>query len=295
MIALHISIFDGFPFLWSEGKKIGMLKELRLAMDGIRMISLRSNTTKEFCVWLPCREEKPVPSSPLVGTGPEMMGEESLKAFPITALRLNATSLHELSLLSEKGNIPGSGVIFGSSLLWIRQVRKIALNIIRSQSLLPSMVRKDTFQEALWQPFPDSTTSLALEKLAETMPAVCRSLSRTNTQPPEEPKRLALRRLLSFIVNVLVRPLEKAGTPKITEFESVHDAWLHALSSSDARLNWKNEQELEQFACQLNAWRRPIEIHERSPFRFCFQLTEPALKGKKTGSLACRLSTAIES
>jgi SNF2 family DNA or RNA helicase len=113
------------------------------------------------------------------------------------------------------------------------------------------------------------------------MPAVCRSLSRTDRQPPEVPKQLTLKQLLSFIVNTMVRPIEKAGTPKITEFESVHDAWLHALSSSDARVNWQNEQEIEQFSCQLNAWRRPIEIHERSPFRFCFQLTEPALKGKK--------------
>ena len=281
MIALHISILDGTPVLWSEGKKIGMLKELRLAMNSIGMFSLRIDTTKEFCVWLPCRGEKPVPSSPLIGTMPDIKGEECLKALPITALRLNTDSLHELSLLSEKGNIPGSGIIFGSSMLWFRQVRKIALNIIRSESLLPSMVKNKTSWEALWLPFPDSATSLALDKLAETMPAVCRSLSRSNSQPPEVSKQLTLRQLLSFIVNASVRPSEKAGTPKITEFESVHDAWLHALSSNNATLNWKNEQEIEQFFCQLNAWRRPIEIHERSPFRFCFQLSEPPLKGKK--------------
>ncbi len=281
MIALHISIFDGAPVLWSEGKKIGMLKELRLAMDGIGMISLRSNTTKEFCVWLPCRGEKPVPSSPLIGTMPDIDGEENLKAFPITALRLSSTSLFELSQLSERGNIPGSGVIFGNSILWTRQVRKIALNIIRSESLLPSIVKNETCWEALWQPLPDTSTSIALEKLAATMPAVCRSLCRINTQKPEVPKGVVLRRLLSFIVNTLVRPFEKAGTPKITEFESIHDAWLHALRESDARVTWKNEQEIEQFACQLNAWRRPIDIHERSPFRFCFQLSEPALKGRK--------------
>jgi len=117
MIALHISLFGGAPLLWSEGKKIGMLKELQLAMDGIGMISLRSNTTKEFCVWLPSRDKRPVPSSPLVGAMPDLDGGESLKAFPITALRLNSTSLFELSRLSEKGNIPGSGVIFGSSSL----------------------------------------------------------------------------------------------------------------------------------------------------------------------------------
>ena len=177
MIALHISILDGTPVLWSEGKNIGMLKELRLAMDSIGMISLRTNTTKEFCVWLPSRGKKPVPSSPLIGTMPDIDGEESLKAFPITALRLNSTSLFELSQLSEKGNIPGSGIILGSSILWTRQVRKIAINIIRSESLLPSMVKNETSREALWQPLPDTATSHALEKLAATMPAVCRSLS----------------------------------------------------------------------------------------------------------------------
>ena len=113
MIALHISIIDGVPLLWSEGKKIGMLKELRLATAGIGMFSLPGNTTKEFCVWLPCREKKAVPSSPLVGAMPDMSGEEQLHAFPITAFRLNFNALFELSLLTEKGNIPGSGIIFG--------------------------------------------------------------------------------------------------------------------------------------------------------------------------------------
>jgi len=185
MIALHISILDGNPVLWSEGKKIGMLKELRQAMNGIGMISPRSNTTKEFCVWLPCHGEKPLTSSPLIGSMPDIEGEESLRAFPITALRLNSTSLFELSLLSVKGNIPGSGIIFGSSLLWTRQVRKIALTIIRGQLILPSMVKNDKFREALWQPVPDTTASHALEKLTETMPAVCRALSHTVTQPPD--------------------------------------------------------------------------------------------------------------
>ncbi len=117
MIALHISILDGNPVLWSEGKKIGMLKELRQAMNGIGMISPRSNTTKEFCVWLPCHGEKPLPSSPLIGSMPDIEGEESLRAFPITALRFNSTSLFELSLLSAKGNILGSSIILGSAIL----------------------------------------------------------------------------------------------------------------------------------------------------------------------------------
>ena len=281
MIALHLSILDGAPVLWSEGKKIGMLRELRQATGRIGMFSVCSNTTKEFYVWLPCQDKKPVPSSPLVGTMPDLNGEEKLEAFPITALRLNASSLHELSLLTEKGNIPGSGIIFGSSLVWTRQVRKIALNIIRSQSLLPSMIRNDKFWEALWLPMPDSATSLALEKIAQAMPAICRSLSRTDSQPPDVSKQLTIKQLLSFIVNALVRPPLRVGTPKITEFESIHDAWLHALSSNEPRVIWKNEQEIEQFSCQLNAWRRPIELHERSPFKFCLQLTEPPMKGRK--------------
>ena len=281
MIALHISILDGIPFLWSEGKKIGMLKELRLAMEHIGMSSRHNSTTKEFCVWMPSLDEKPLPSSPLIGAIASMEGKKSLNAFPITALRLNATSLTELTLLADKGNIPGSGIIFGSSLLWLRQVRTIALNIIRSQSLLPSVVRMDKCWEALWQPLPETTTSLVLEKVAETMPAVCRSLSRLKTQPPDVSKQLTLKQLLSSIVNELLRPVERADTPKTTDFESIHDAWLHALSCSDARVHWKNEQEIEQFACQLNAWRRPIELHEQSPFKFCFQLAEPPLKGRK--------------
>ena len=281
MIALHLSILDGAPVLWSEGKKIGMLKELRLATAGMGIFSLRSNTTKEFCVWLPSQGQKPVPSSPLVGTAPDVSDKESLLPFPITALRLSSNTLFELSLLTEKGNIPANGIIFGHSLLWMRQVLKIALNIIRNQSLLPSLVKTDTVWNALWMPFPDNTTFLALEKLAETMPAVCRALSKPDAQPPEAPKQVVLRQFLSFVVNALQRPSEQSVPPKVSEFESIHDAWLYALNNNPARILWKREPEIEEFARQLNAWRRPIDVLERSPFKFCFHLTEPPLKGKK--------------
>lgn len=258
-----------------------MLKELRMATADLGIFSLRSNTTKEFCVWLPCYGNNPFPSSPLIGAAPDTSEKENLQPFPITALRLNYRILLELCRLSEKGNIPVNGTIFGNSLLWTRQVLKLALNIIRNQSLLPSLVKNDTFWEAQWLPFPDNATFLALEKLAETMPAVCRALSKPNAQSPDAPKQLVLKQLLSFVVNALLRPTEQSVTPKISEFESIHDAWLYALNNNPARIQWKREPEIEEFARQLNSWRRPIDVLERSPFNFCFQLTEPPLKGKK--------------
>lgn len=282
MIALHISLREGVPILWSEGKKIGMLKELRLAMSGIGMFSLRGNTTKEYSVWLPSNGETAIPSSPLVGHKSDTSEKENLYQFPITALRLNANSLFELTLLSEKGNVPGSGIIFGSSVIWIRQVVKIALNLIRSQSILPSIIRTASCWEATWLPVPDSTTFLAIEKLAETIPAVCRALGKTVTQaPPEVPKQLALKQLLAFALNAFLHPAEKSEVIKGFTFESIHDAWIYALSNNPSKIAWDREPEIEEFARQLSAWRRPLDIHNRSPFRFCFQLTEPPLKGAK--------------
>ncbi|MEI6757877.1 MAG: DEAD/DEAH box helicase [Chlorobium sp.] len=281
MIALHISVLDGTLWLWSEGKTPGTLKELRQAIKAIGMISPRKSLSKDLFAWLPCRGEKHVPSSPLVGKEPDRRLKEALRPFQITALRLDTNALRELSLRSGEGNIPGSGVIFGSSIFWAQQFLENTLRLIANESFLPSVIQKDNFWEARWIAIPDSRASLSLEKLAETMPPICRAVNRSNTRPPDEPSQLLLNRLLSETLDNIVRSTEQ-GTPlKKAASESIHDAWLEALASSNSRIAWKNTAEIEELARQINLWRRPIEIHERSPFNFCFRLAEPPEKSRK--------------
>jgi len=282
MIALHVSVLDGTPMLWSEGNTPGNLVELRLALHGIGIsFTFSKNTTEELVAWLPCRGKEPLLSSSLIGDEPDKRRKESLQPFLITALRLDLNSLQELLLLSKKGNIPGSGVIFGNSIIWVRQVVSSALNLVSSQLFLPSIMLHNSVREARWVPFPDTEASIVLGKLAESMPPVCRSLSRTDTLPPEEARSSVLKKLLSSIVDIIVRCFyEKNSLLSGTQSESIHEAWLQALLSTQPQIVWDKVREIEDLGRQLTLWRRPIDVLESSPFTFCFRLAEPPETGK---------------
>ncbi|MHB8280660.1 MAG: hypothetical protein ACYDIA_23900, partial [Candidatus Humimicrobiaceae bacterium] len=64
MIALHISILNGTPYIWSEGSHIGALKDLQSAVKAIGLeIKVFKSNVEFLTVWLPSYENIPVPSS----------------------------------------------------------------------------------------------------------------------------------------------------------------------------------------------------------------------------------------
>ena len=281
MIALHVSVLDGTPMLWSEGNQPGNISELRKALKCIGIsLRVRKNKTEELTAWLPCRGKEPLPSSALIAEDPDRRSKESLQSFHITALPLDINSLQELSSLAERGNIPESGIIFGNSIAWVRQVLQNALNVVASQLFLPSVILHNTVWEARWIPCPDTAASIVLDKLAENMPPVCRSINRSDTKPPEEAKSTVLKRVLSSMVDTIIRPSEKINTVRRTQSDSIHDAWLQALTSAKPQIVWDTLREIEELGRQLTLWRRPIDVLESSPFTFCFRLAEPAETGK---------------
>ena len=267
MIALHVSVLDGTPMLWSEGSTLGNLVELRLALHGIGIsFAFSKNTTEELVAWLPCRGKEPLPSSSLLGDEPDKRRKESLQPFLITALSLDINSLQELAYLAEKGNVPTTGVIFAHSMQWIRQVLQSALNLVASQLYLPSVILHNGVREARWIPVPDSAALIVLKKIAESMPPVCRSISRTDTLPPEEARSSVLKKLLSSLVDIIVRDSsELTGTLSGTRFESIHAAWLQALLSTHPQIVWDKVRDIEELGRQLTLWRRPIEVLDSSP------------------------------
>ncbi len=281
MIALHVSVLDGTAMLWSEGSSPGNLIELRLALHGIGIsFAFSKNTTEELVAWLPCRGQKPLPSSSLLGDEPDKRRKESLQPFIITALSLDINSLQELSYLADAGNIHESGVIFGTSIRWIRQVVNVALNLVAGHQFLPSVLLHHNVWEARWLPLPDTDGSRVLEKLAQNMPPVCRAISTTDTRPPEQATSSVLQQLLSSMVDSIVRPSEKINRVTAKPSESIHDAWLQALTNAQPQIVWNKLHEIEKLGHQLSLWRRPIDVLESSPFTFCFQLAEPQETGK---------------
>lgn len=275
MIALHISIENGVIYLWSEGEQVGARKDLRLAVKsiGFDWKILKSNTVEKF-VWLPSRGGNPVPSSPLVGGKEDLRKKVKLQPHPVTARALAVEEGLALVELASDGNVPGSGVIFGNAIFWLRQAVQLAINLVAKENFLPAAVHRDVNWEARWMPVPDEETEQQLEILTSTMPAVCRCLSPQNDSAPEIPRQAIAGMLLAATTDAIIRT-RPGESKRQLHHESLHDAWLHALESADPVIHWDKPKELRDFTKQLTGWSRPIDLNARSPFKFCFRLSEP--------------------
>jgi superfamily II DNA or RNA helicase len=278
--ALHISIFSGAAFLWSESVSPGDIKELRQAVKAVTfgLKILKSNTENQFA-WLPTRGDLPIPSTPLLGEEPDKRRKVQLRPFSIAARPLTVEELFEFMAIAGRGNIPGSGVLFGNSVPWIRQLLEIALRLAGEESFLPTITGYDSQWEARWVPIPTDEAEVKLQKIIQSMPAVCRCLNNTGEIAPETPRQATFEMLLAHSLDFIVRNSIVTERKKKTA-HSVHDAWLDALSSEDATIKWSSQSELQGFAQQLSTWRRPVDINTKSQFRFCFRLTEPSVDEK---------------
>ncbi len=275
MIALHISFMNGATFLWSEGCHVGDLKELRSAAKAVGFSAkMLKGNTEITTLWLPSRGDQPVPSSPLICTEPDRRKKVQLHAFNAVARPLTLAELLELSALAEGRNIPGSGVIFGHSIAWTAELVSTALSVAVKELFLPTVVQHAGQWEARWVPVPDEESESRLERLALDMPAVCRCQSNSAEKAPEVPGRMVIDSLLAHCLDAFIRETN-APAGKQKRPDSIHDTWLQALVSDKASIDWDTDQEICEFAGQLNRWSRPFDLNSRSPFKFCFRLREP--------------------
>ncbi|MBM3422747.1 MAG: ATP-dependent helicase, partial [Chlorobi bacterium] len=282
MIALHCSVLDGHLLLWSEGCVPGDIRDLRRALRAIGMkVSIRKPMLKEFLAWLPhCGEER-VPSSAVLGDEPDKGLKPSLKPLAITVLSLDISLCEAFFSFVRGGNIPGSGVFFGPSVLWSMQLFDTAVHLVSAERYLPSLVRGIGRWEGRWVPYPENSVASRLDILAETMPPVCRCVSAVRKTPPVTSARELHAALLHNLVDSLVRFSFVTTGRKAARPLTIHDAWMQSLSGKNPELHWERRPEIEAFARELAEWRRPLDVYARSPFSFCFRLAEPALNGKK--------------
>jgi len=129
---------------------------------------------------------------------------------------------------------------------------------------------------------PGDNYDLRLDKLVADMPAVCRCMSKSPNVPPEIPAQIVVDGLLARIIDNLIRNANTVvGDRK--QNTSIHDAWLHALVSENASIVWKNDRDIREFARQLTQWCHSVDLNAKSPFKFCFRLSEPSNDGAKSG------------
>lgn len=279
MIALHISILNGTPYIWSEGSWVGAIKDLQTAVKAIDLdIKVLKSNAEFLTVWLPSYENIPAPSSPLIGAEPDKKKKVCLKSFSVLARPLKIEEALELTSIAEGGNIFESQVIFGSSIIWTGKLLKIALNLVAQENFLPTLLQHSGRWEARWLPIPCDDSDKQLEKLSAAMPAVCRCLNNDTEKTSDAPAQIVLNMFLAKSIDAIIRsanPLANNRKKQDSIHDSLHDAWTAALTAKNAQVMWDDEQEIYSFSKQLTGWSRPIDLITRSPFKFCFRLSEP--------------------
>ncbi len=175
------------------------------------------------------------------------------------------------------------GVVVGADTAYWTEALRFAGSIVTRQQFLPGLETVAGEYRAVWRPVFTGMDAERLTELAMRMPAAARALSETDsTEPPARRPVEVLGNLVAALTDHLVRTTAADSTCSTAgsdmddvDFDSAHDAWIHALTSAD-RVVRGGMPELAQLAAQVQEWRRPIAVSANSPFRLCFRLEEPA-------------------
>ena len=225
--------------------------------------------------WLPTAANTPLPSSPLAGTPPKSKAKPRLSPWQVDTVQPTAGQAARLLRQCQEQRIINPGVIIGPDLAYWAQALNLALSITARQQFLPSLSQQHGETKAVWRPVLIGGDQARLAQLAALMPPAARSLTPTgNARPPDTASQTVLKEFIATHLNHLARTGD-TPTPKIqNQFDSAHDAWLHALTSQDPTLQAKPEQ-TQQLRRQAAEWHRPISTFANSPYRLCLRLEEP--------------------
>ena len=187
-------------------------------------------------------------------------------------LRLSSTQAIDLLQRWQNGRVLTPGVALGPDVAYWRHVMLFASGLTVRQQFPPDVIWHDDGTKAMWTPLYVGDGAHRLAELASAMPASARAMTTTSTdRPPTTPPQAVLKEFIASLVNHIVRQDAKGGT---LEFASAHDAWLHALTTTDGAIHAAVAQ-LQQLRRQVAEWHRPIAVAANSPYRLCLRLEEP--------------------
>ncbi len=281
------------PFPYDAGT-VSLESALRGATVGFKKGKERATQT---VVWLPTRSDLPIPSSALIAEPRVSKAKTVLAPWMVSALALSMDQSIELLCTCMGKEMLAPGLVVGSDLSFWTDVLRFAGALVARQQYLPGLKIEENKYRACWEPIFAGSDAERLAGLAKRIPPAARALCDTGEDSPAAiSPSVTLERLLSSLVGNLVSTslrgeIPSTGGPRKRKpsFDSLHDAWLHALRSPDAVIKG-DDTELARFATQVQEWRRPIDVSATSPFRLCFRLEEPNeiehLVGKRKKSSA---------
>ena len=259
-----------------------------------------SGRTGKAVIWLPTAAGVPVPSSEIIAERPEQ-GETSLAPWLVAILFLHTGEVVKLLRAIGGKRMAAPGVIAGADLACWSDVLRLAGSVVARQQFLPGVeadrevygdprqqidsragrwlpaVEEHEKYRAVWNPVPLEEDVKRLDSIADRLPWSGLALSYCGEKaPPEKSPGAVAGQVLADMVDNLVRsscsvPAER--TDKSQYRESIHDHWLHALTSKSGKVT--GSQDTHHLARRVTEWRRPMAMSMDSPYRLCFRLEEP--------------------
>jgi SNF2 family DNA or RNA helicase len=234
--------------------------------------------------WLPTLAGRPVASSPLIADPPEPNAPPELAPWAVTIRPLSGGETIDLLCACVDRGTLAPGVVVGKTLAFWANALRLAGALVARQQFLPGEESAPA-PRARWEPVLAGADAGRLAALARAMPSACRAVSRTAAAAPDTPAATVLSAFLGEMIDHLIRfalpspaALAQPGRAKVTQFDSVHDQWVHRLRSPDGTMQGSGA-ELSRLAEQVREWQRPIAVSTAAPFRLSFRLEEPAAAG----------------
>ncbi|MCX5873422.1 MAG: DEAD/DEAH box helicase, partial [Deltaproteobacteria bacterium] len=209
-------------------------------------------------------------------------GKPKLAAWAVTAYELKIDETVNLLCSCVRRRTLIQGVAIGDDLAYWSEALRFAGGLVAGQQYLPQVIMDGQEFHAKWEAIFSAEDTERLTGLAQRMPPVARAMSGSDsTSPPASNPLDLLKRFVGHVVDYLVRSSNPdqlcfPKSRKTVSFDSVHDAWLHALQSQES-LIYGDASELSQLWGQVREWNRPIAVTNLSPIRLCFRLEEPSL------------------
>ncbi|MBI4776318.1 MAG: DEAD/DEAH box helicase [Deltaproteobacteria bacterium] len=309
MIVLHMGVYAGLPFLWSEaptgsfdatgpttGKKTRQRKLGRYPFDpglsflaeslihasaGFRLDPYEESGTRAS-FWAPSTGGGPIPSSELIAESPDQDEEPTLKPWLVEIYPLSGEETVELLCECMGKRILARGLVIGSDVAFWSEALRFAGSLVARRKLVPGLVLEEDEARAVWEPVFFGKDVEHLSALARRMPPAARAFTDvTAREAPSAPAYSVLEKFISESVDSIVR-LSTQPSRGVSErlsrssavFSSVHDAWLNALRTPDGVVQ-ASKPEIERLFGEIGRWRLKLEMLSNAPLRLCLRLEEP--------------------
>ena len=200
-----------------------------------------------------------------------------LKKWKINVIELDGNdSIALLSHIMGK-RIVQQGTLVGTDMAYLAELMRFAGSLTARQQYLPDVIKDDTMHKAVWSPIVTGRDGKRLKDMLKRLPDTIRAVSTYNTTTAKIPRKTTntLLNMLTLFTDSIVRTsIPNHITPTsqyIKNFDSIHDAWIHHLTTN--KIN--KIKDAIQLRTQIQEWRRPITTYADSPVQLCFRLEEP--------------------